>query len=230
MGTYTVAQAVRHARARIKNIPVSDIELIDADEVNSTIWRAYPWRWSLVAMTPIALTDGVQDYTFAPTNYFRLLRARIVRTDSTPDEYGDPLDIVNHLEADLQSQAYPSIRSVSYEGELGKLRLERAVSVPTNVTLQLQGEYQRQPTKITTVNDLWPFPDQYLNVAVAGLKWKFGEFAEDFRSGNSQKSSQGVSAWSGFQAAFYDAIEDMAAAEGFGAGDIIAPSEALFAE
>jgi hypothetical protein len=213
--TYTVGDAVRYCKLFIKNIPVVDVQLIAADIVNGMIWKAYPWRWSTVTLTPIALVDGTQDYSSAPSNYYRLLRARIARTDSTPDEYDDPLIIVNKLEPYLHKMAHQSIRNISYEGHLDKFRLESAVSVGSGVTLQLQGEYQKQPTKIASTGDTLPFPDQYFDAFNAGLLWKFYQFADDPRGGGMQKAKSGGASYAGAYGAFMDAIADMAASEGY---------------
>ncbi len=225
--SYTISEAVRIARLWVKNIPVNTIDITASDEILSKIWRYYPWRWSTVALTPIALVDGTQDYSSAPTNYFRLLRARIVRTDCTPDLYFEPLHIVNKLEPCLTKCACEGIQSIAYEGHLDKFRLEWAASVGTSVTYQLQGEYQKQPTRIADTSVALPFPDLYFDVFVAGLKWKFMEFADDARAGGSQTNGKGASGHGGARAEFEDALYMMACSEGYAAGDLIAPSESL---
>ena len=77
-----VSEATDYLRAFIKQIPVTSIQVIAADNVKSEIWKLCPWRWATVGMDPITLVDGQQDYDFAPSDYLRLVRARIVRTDS----------------------------------------------------------------------------------------------------------------------------------------------------
>ena len=229
--SYTVLDGIHHVRLFIKNIPVQDAQIISADKVNSKIWRAYPWRWSTETLTPIALVDSTQDYSGIPTDYFRLLRARIVRTDTSPNEVYEPLDILNKLEPHLWSVSPRLIKAISYEGHLSKFRIERAVQITSPTTYQIQGEYQFIPTKITNTSNTLPFPDQYFDVFVEGLKWEFYKFADDARAGTARwDETAGMFVCTGQAAEFYGALYDMAASEGYASGDTIAPQDPLMYE
>lgn len=225
--TYTVANATTYVRKFIKGVPVSDIEVTAADMINSIIWNAYPWRWTLTALTAIALVDGTQDYAWAPADYMRIVAARIARTDVTPDEY-DELKILRNLPPELTKAGFKTLSSIAYIGALSKLRLNFAAAVPTGATLEIQGEYQKQPTKITANSATFPFPDQYFPVFIEGYKWQLYLFADDPRAGNSQmdkKSGQAV--YTGQMGIFYDALMSMREAEEWGAGDAIFPDDPL---
>ena len=225
--TYTVSNAVTFTQAICVGVPVASIQMAAADMVNSTIWNAYPWRWAQKAMTPIALVDGTQDYTFAPTDYMRLVAARLVRTDVTPDEY-DELDVVRYLAPDLSSGGFQSgLRQIAYNSALTKLRLTSAAAVPAGTTFQIQGEYQYQPTKITNMGSLLPFPDQYFHVFCEGLLWMFFRIAKDSREGTASANGKGGVMYTGQMGVFYDALTAMIEAEETGAGDNIFPAEPI---
>ena len=228
--TYTVQDAVQYVRAFVKNIPVSDVQVIAADQVNAAIWRSYPWRWSMSALTAIPLVDATQDYGSAPTNYFRLVRARIVRTDTTPDQALEPLDIVNKIEPGFQVMTPYAITLVAYEGHVDKFRLSAPAQVGSTDTWELRGEYQKQPTKLGSTSAVFPFPDQYFEVVTTGLLWKFYDLVGDPRAGTAQANKRGGAAYTGMLGKFMDEIYSMASDEGYAAGDLIAPSESLMAE
>jgi len=226
--SYSVLDGIHHCRLSIKNMPVADVQIICADKINSRIHRSYPWRWSTSALTPISLVDSTQDYGSKPTDYFRLLRARIVRTDCTPDDVFEPLDILNKLEPKLRPVSPRMIKAISYEGHINKFRLERAVQVTSPNTFEIQAEYQTLVTTITNTSDPLPFPDQYFDVFVEGLKWEFFKFADDVRAGTARfDQTSGMFVCTGQAAEFYGALYDMAASEGYAAGDTIAPTEPL---
>ncbi len=232
MGTYSVQDAVQFARAYVKNIPIADVQLLAADMANSEIWKSYSWRWSMSELTAIPLVDATQDYApVAPiTDYFRLVRARIVRTDSTPNQVLDPLTVVNKLEPSYQVVSPHAITLVSYEGHLDKFRLDRPTQITTPNTWELRGEYQRQPLKLGTTSATFPFPDQYVRVGVSGLVWAFYDLVGDARAGTAQSNGRGGVAYTGMLGIFMDQIYAMACDEGYAAGDTVAPSESLMAE
>ncbi len=230
MTAYLVSDSLAYCRSFVKNIPATPVQVIAADEVNAMIWRAYPWRWSLAALTPIALVDGTQDYAIGATDLFRPINFRLVRTDATPDEQSPPLHIVSKLEPNLQTCDPSLIEAISYEGFLAKFRLERAVTFTSTVTWQIQGEYQTIPTKITATSAGFPFPDQYINVFNSGYLWKLAKFADDARAGGQQTDGKGRTAYTGFYGEFMAELWDMMGQEGYGFGDSLAPSESLMAE
>lgn len=224
--TYTVANAVTYTQAICVGIPVSTIQIAAADMVHSIMWNAYPWRWALKAMTPIALVDGTQDYTFAPTDYFRIVTARLVQTDTTPDVY-DELTIVRNLAPDLTKAGFRAgLNQISNNAALSKLRLNQAAAVSTGNTFEIQGEYQYQPTKITVTSATFPFPDQHFKVFCDGLLWQFYMLSKDDRAGTAQFTS-GAAVYTGQMGVFYDGLLTMREAEDWGAGDNIFPSEAI---
>ena len=224
--TYTVANAITYTQAICVGIPVSAIQVAAADMVNGIIWNAYPWRWAQKSMTGIPLVDGTQDYAFAPTDYFRLVQARLVQTDTTPDTFDD-LTVVRNLYPDLSKAAYRAgLRNIAYVPALSKLRLNQAAAVSGTQTFEIQGEYQYQPTLIAATSATLPFPDQYFMVFCNGLLWQFMMLSKDDRAGTAQYTKNGA-VYTGQMGIFFDALMTMREAEDWGAGDTIFPSDPL---
>ena len=181
--TYLVADALAVLAPLMKNVGgLTAITPQLCDMVSSEIWTAFPWRVSVtnIPTTSIPLVDGTQDYS-APTNIYRLTQIGIRRTDTTPDQYRE-LTVARTLSEDLDVRSWQSIRSACLQPSIGKLRLESAVSVPSGTTLEMGGEYQLNPTKITsTGDDLW-FEDQHLHVFIKGLLYWAYKLSDDARA------------------------------------------------
>lgn len=233
MSAYTPNDAIALVKDYVKGIPVSTTDSANlCDMVNSLIWNYYPWRWSIGNLT-ISLTDGTQDYTSVPADYFRLIRARIARTDTSPNQYNEVI-IRRSLAKELVVQGgMYSIEAVSFEPQLnsgaGGFRLSNAMSIASGSTYELQGEYQVKPTKIGSgqMATAFAFPDQYFPVFVYGIMWKLFVFSNDQRAGTVQMMRDGSRQYSGMIGMFYNTLQDMVGAEEFGAGDAYFPSDSL---
>lgn len=181
--TYHVSDAAAVLEPLLKNVGgLAAITPQLADMVSSEMWVSFPWRISVtnIPTGTIPLVDGQQDYS-APTNIYRPTQLGIRRTDTTPNQYRE-LTVSRDLSEDLDPKSWQAIRSACLQPSLGKLRLESAVNVPTGVTLELGGEYQMNPPKITsTTNDLW-FEDQHLHVFLRGLMYWAYRLADDNRA------------------------------------------------
>jgi hypothetical protein len=227
MAVYTVSDSVQFTQAICSNIPVDSIKVIAADSVNSIMWNCYPWRWAQKAMTAIPLVDGTQDYTFAPTDFMRLVAARLVQTSSTPDTY-DELTVVRNLAPDLGKSGFMGgLTQIATVPATSKLRLTCAAAVATGQTFEIQGEYQFQPAKITSTGASLAFPDQYFGVFNEGLLWMFYRLSKDSREGSAQANGKGGVVYTGQMGAFFDALMSMREAEDWGAGDNVFPSDPL---
>lgn len=212
--TYTFANAITIASKMVKGIPTSGIDATMCDIISTDMYRFRPWAWTMTNIAPgtVALTDGVQDFS-GPLNIYRFIRGRIVRTDTTPDQYLD-LTVRKTLTPDLTPRGYSAISCIANEESVGKLRLESAVQVPTGTTLEIQGEYQIVPTKITlTTQSLW-FPDEYITVLIEGLLYWYYKIADDPK-------------WSTQFKIYQDALLKMAVNEDFPATDQMFPDTPL---
>lgn len=212
--TYTWANALTVVSPYIKSISTSAIDATVCDQLNAYIWKAGIWRWSLASLTSasgvLSLVDGVQDYGIGTTTgagYYRLWRVRITRTDVSPWVARDK-DIAYGLVPCLDlTGSIDSIQAIGYEPVSSGLRLERAASVPSGTTYQIDGEYQFAPVKITSTATTIVFPDHYFSLAIEGLKWKYYELGDDPR-------------WQAQQTIFLQELEKMKADEDLGNGDM----------
>ncbi len=226
-GTYTVADAINYAKPMVANMPTSSVQIAAADFINSIIWNAYPWRWAVTPMTSILLVDGQQDYAFGPTDYMRMVAARLTRTDATPDQ-SSPLSLVRNLEPDLTPGSFRgSLSLLTFMESRGVLRLNQASYIASGTTIYIDGEYQYQPAAIISTSSLFPFPNQYFHVFCQGLLWQFFMLAKDERAGSMQGTKGGNAAYTGQMGIFYDALMSMREAEDWGAGDITFPADPL---
>ena len=200
-------------------MPTTSLDALTCDQVNRKMWVAAPWRWAIVPLTSISLSDTNQDFALSNTDLYRLIRARITRTDSTPDE-SHPLNVLEWLEPALNYvQGMYAIQACSMVATTTTVRLDTAISVPSGVTIQMDGEYQTVPTKITATSSTITFNDEYAETAIEGLKWAYMVLAKDPRAGGMAVNSKGDKTYSGQYAVFMASIEDMKQAEDFGNGE-----------
>lgn len=219
MAAYQWADAVAYTKPFVKNIPTAALDLPACDTLNAMIWRYWFWKWSMGSLTPIVAVDGTQDYTVANADFYRLWRARLTQTNVTPNVVIEK-DVVGFLSPNLVASGGPwSIQAVSYNDALSKIRLDAAASVPTGVTWQIDGDYQKKPTKLTTTATDIPFADLYFDVALEGLKWKYYQLADDPRAGTQTTDGKGNGGYTGQLGIFMGLLDGMARAEGKGYGD-----------
>lgn len=221
--TYAPADAVALCQSFIHGVPVTAVQANCCDMVNSLIWNYYPWGWSVASLTPITCSDGVQDYTPTNTNILRPLKMRIVRTDVTPNEFRELAALAN-LSPELSRKAgIDTMKAYGWFPSQSFFRFDVAVSVGTGQTIQLQGEYQKTPTKITDANLTTPFAfdDRYYDVFVEGLKWKLYQLTDDQRAGGLSAVKNGgfTKQYTGQYANFMYALNEMARTEDLSSGD-----------
>lgn len=219
--TYSPADAVALVKAFGHGIPLTAPQANLCDIVNSTVWIFFPWGWSIGTILPIPLLDGIQDYSPAETDILRPVRPRIVRTDTTPDEFRE-LDILDNLAPELTIKGgLDSIQAVGWRSDINKFRFDRAISISGTQTLQLQADYQRAPTKITDNNLTVPFsfPDHFYGTFVEGLKWKIYQLGDDPRAGNIVIDKRGTVQYTGQLGVFVDSLNVMARTEDLSQGD-----------
>ena len=215
----------------VKNIPISAIKTTVADLALSKTWRAYPWRWTRAALTAIPLVDGTQDYSIdaGDTTFWNLLSARITRTDTTPDKYNEFSGIVEKLPPELDSKiGFGSFRLISHDKTLNKLRLEAAADEPSGVTLQIDGEYQKSPTKLTATTGTLDAPDYYFDSYTDWVLYYLYKFTDDSRAGTIVVNGRGQRQYTGQLAVAQDSLSEAMKAEDRANGQaLIFPDEPL---
>lgn len=156
-------------------------------------------------------------------NILRPLKMRLARLDTNPPEYRE-LGALGNLAPELSRTAgIDSMGNVGWFASQNIFRLMNSPQVSAGQIIQLLGEYQTRPAKITNSNltTPFPFPDDYFNVLDAGLLWKSYQITDDPRAGGAQMSKNGstVEQYTGQLATFMNMLKEMARTEDLGAGD-----------
>lgn len=222
-GTYTPQSAIDLIKNFVHGIPLDAIAPNVCDLAHNTIWTYYPWSWAVSSLTAIQLTDGIQDYTPTNTDILRPLKIRMVRTDITPNEFED-LAILANLPPDISRKlGFRTIKNIGWFGSQSVFRLETAVNISPNTMLQLQGEYQKVPSKInqSTMTTVLPEPDYYFGVFVEAVKYYAMALSDDPRAGgiSVQKNGSVNKGYTGQFGMFMEALLNMARTEDLGNGD-----------
>jgi len=208
-GTYKWSDVCSTAQQLVHSIPVAPLQLYACDQVNAIIWKTFPWRWTLNSITPITLLNGVQDYASVPADFWKWVNPRITRTDVTPPQ-NQPLLPAKHIEIEVQRQGgVNTIHNVSYEPTNNCFRLDLAPQISGSLVLQLNGDYQQLPTKITGIGQVIAHPDSYFQVCLEGVLWMFYRLADDPRAGTISINRPGDKESAGQWGVFANALEDM---------------------
>jgi hypothetical protein len=225
--TYTVQDAWDLANKAVAGTPLSTVNIRIADMVSSTMWTPYPWYRAITTIADglIPLVDGYQDYS-SPPNIYRLTKASLVNTTSTPYDSRE-LDVLQNNDQNKVSVSPYAIRSIALQPGVGLLRLESAVYIAANTTWEIRGEYQINPTKLTSLTDQLWFDDQYFPVFVAGVTYWAMKYANDGRAGTVQYTQGGKPTYTGQLAEFYGMISDMKVADDYGGVDSIFPESCM---
>ena len=202
----------------------ADIDIVQM--VSSAMYRFYPWRFTLTNTPPgaIPLVDGQQDYP-APTDMYRPVRFSIWRTDITPNQVLD-YDVAKTLTVDLNPKSYNNVQAISYEPDLGVIRLDSAISAPSPSTFELRAQYQPFLNPILSLDQAPWFPDEYVQIAHDGILYKLWGLDEDPRAG-SASYSDGRASYSGQLAVFMGGLKAMASDEDAGSVDTIYPGDPI---
>ena len=156
-------------------------------------------------------------------NILRPLKMRIARLDTNPPEYRE-LAALGNLSPELSRTAgIDTMKAVGWFSSQSFFRFDTSPQVSQGQIIQLLGEYQTLPTKITNSNlsTPFPFPDEYFNVLDAGILWRVYQLLDDPRAGTSQTSKNGsmVVQYTGQMGVFMDTLREMARTEDLGSGD-----------
>lgn len=211
-----------------KNIPITANDALICDMVSAKMWNAWPWQERIqnIPAPGELLVHGQQDYS-TPVAIHKLIRARITRTDVTPD-VSWPLDVTEHLEPNLVNQSASSIRMISHEPDLGQLRLDSSIQVTSPAVYRLNGEYEIQHTKITATSQGCWFKDQFDEVAIKGLAyWGYRIGDETAKAGTSTTDGEGRVTYTGMLGEWMAGIEEMRRVEDFGALPQLFPDDSL---
>jgi hypothetical protein len=171
-----------------------------------------------IANSGLANSGGLGD-----PGILRPLKMRIARLDSNPPEYRE-LAALGNLGPDLTRTAgIDTMKAVGWFSSQNFFRFDVAPQVANGQIIQLLGEYQTYPTKVTpsTLTVAFPFPDEYFNVLEAGLLWRVYQLLDDPRAGGMQMSENGSSMkqYTGQLGTFMGMLKEMSRTEDLSAGD-----------
>ena len=156
-------------------------------------------------------------------NILRPLKMRIARLDTNPPEYRE-LAALGNLSPELSRTAgIDTMKAVGWFSSQNFFRFDVSPQVSTGSIIQLLGEYQTLPTRITATNMTtpFPFPDEYFNVLDAGVLWKVYQLLDDPRAGTMQVSHNGnqMNEYTGQLGVFTGMLKEMSRTEDLGSGD-----------
>lgn len=153
----------------------------------------------------------------------RPLKMRIVRLDSDPPEYRELAALANLSPEFSRTAGIDTMKAYGWFSSSNFIRFDVAPQVSPGQIIQLQGEFQQKPTKITNVNLGVPFsfPDHYFECFMEGVLWKLYQLTDDQRAGGIQVNRNGTQMriFTGQFGVFYDCLQQMARTEDLGAGD-----------
>ena len=203
--------------------------IMAADMTSSEMWIDYPWKDAIAntAKGSIPLIDSRQDYSANAPNISQLLKASLVRTDTTPHEHRD-LDVRDDLSVDLYPRSWYAIRAASLQQAVGQFRLEAAVNLPTGMQIEFRCDYKIEPQKVTNLGDSCWFTDKYASVAVEGMLYWAYKLADDARAGSVSTDASGhMVGYTGQMAAFRGALNRMKNAEDYGSTQGLFPDDIM---
>ena len=219
--TYTPRDGIDFVKQFVHSIPLEKVGSQICDITNSVIWRAFFWRWSITDFTAVTCTNGTQDYSSVlPSDFYRFHVLLLARTDLSPVEYRE-LDEKEYIGKDVSATgSIDDIRIFSILPETSGIRLGMATGITGTVNIEIQGEYQKQPTKITDANleTALPFPDQYFNVFTEGMLYYCYRNSDDPRAGSSTTDSQGRKVYTGQLGVFMESLGEMMQKEDMSGG------------
>jgi len=208
-GTYQWQDVMTTVKDLTHQIPTTVSQIYVCDKVNSIIWLYWPWAWTQNTIPPFTCVDGQQDYAIRPSDFHKMVAARLFRTDVTPFQ-AQPIKIFGHLEVELQRQgSINTIQGISYEPTVDKFRLDVPLQVSGTTVYQLSVDYQQLPTKVTALATTLAAYDKYFNVAVDGVLWGIYRLADDPRAGTVQINRAGDKQYTGQLGVFMTSLEEM---------------------
>jgi hypothetical protein len=227
--TYSWNDLVSVGSSYGKGIPLSKVNAQICDFVSQDMYQEYPWKQTITntAKGTIPLIDSQQDFPCSAPNIMRPLKAELWRTDTIPPTTRE-LSIVRDLGVDLYPRSYISISQVSLQQSFGKFRLNAAVNVPTGMMLELRVDYQIDPIKVVSLNQIIWFDDRFAVVALEGLLYWVYKLADDGRAGSATTDAYNrVTGYTGQLGTYKSALGRMKASEDFGFTDSVFPSDAM---
>ena len=145
---------------------------------------------------------------------------------NSPAFFFYPLDVVKTLDNNLYPSTAQKITQITQIGNSGVWRLSRATYVPADQPFELFGQYQPFSPKIEDLGKLLWMPENYSNLAEAGILYYLYQANNDPRAGAASFQS-GRMVYSGQLAVWMGEIESAAEEEREGSVDTFSPEDSL---
>lgn len=213
--TIPAIDAIDYAQRYIKNVPLLPVQTKLVNEVNTIMWLAAPWRWTLGSLPTFTLVANQQDYTINyPADFLYAVDGSVIISNGDGDERD--LRVVPTLPTAVGYVG--QVNRISYPAAAGAVGgTVRVAPKPAQVqgTQTVLGLYKKSPTLFTNhtvYTTAMPFGDEWYHVYQSGILWKAYQYADDGRAGDA--STQGdQTRYNGARAQFEANLQDMMARE-----------------
>lgn len=226
------------------NVPANVLDFSGPQVANLAIrkvWSRYPWRAFVLDFRPFFLIPLEQDYgppfNIVPADFDSFVNANLVTLPSGGNALRyQPMQVKKFLET-TSKRGVPDCISFHVgrpgraedTGQSGQFRLHpRPSESMTCPKWFVEGRYKRTPSRITNtdIDSPIPFDDKYETQMYDVFLWAGKKLAG--HDVGATVTQNGVAQHSGATAAMMAAIDEMAAIEGFAAGDnTVAPEAPL---
>lgn len=215
---YTPSTAVAFAKSFIKKMALDTasnptVAYQVADLVNSLMWFAAPFYWTLGQLGNVTLTASAQDYATPqqPSDFLYLHRCFV--TDGTNQNWVTPVSQLPTT--DVQVGNPSQVAYITTSGANIGVRFWPKPAAAEARTAVLQ--YKRSPGIISSANfatsSAFAWPDIYYPVYQEGVLWQAFRWADDQRAGGATVDEAGKTQYTGTLGSFMALLWEMRRAE-----------------
>jgi hypothetical protein len=218
--TKQVSDAITRAQNEFKGITLATVDSLDfANEIYQMMGLATYWDWLLTAGTAFGTVKDQQDYVNVPVDFRRMAdNMAWVNDDSSTYNPMLPLAVRETLP---KSTTRGTPRAIAAQNPTTfRLFPVPIVTRSTPGQWNINFEYWKMPKRLSSLVDLFEFPDQYFEIYLAGFIARVGDFVHDERAGqwlgrNPQNAQfAGTGMWGKFAGLLNNAVREEEMASG----------------
>ena len=215
---YSPSAAIAYSKSFIKKMSLDTSSNANvcyqiADQVNSIMWFAAPFYWTLGQLTSTVgnpvLTASAQDYgVTAPSDFLYL--AKCYLTDGTNLNWLTP--VAQLPSTGVQAGNPSQVAYLTTSAAVVRFWPKPAVGEARSAVLQ----YKRSPSLVSSGNfasAMFAFPDVYYPVYQAGVQHYAYHWADDQRAGTATVDENGKTTYTGALGQFMSLLWEMRRAE-----------------
>lgn len=213
--TATPQDAIDYATSFVKDMPLDQVAPAIVQDVSNEIWGAAPWWWTIGTLSPITLTDGLQNHTVVspPTDFNRFERCYINNTKTQRSVVAVSLVPPNPTLTGLPNfVAYMDSDQSTTPAEIWFEKLFQSGGLVWKFWAWYKKTAPLLATALSTPGALL-MPDDYFYVFREGVLYYALKWATDARAGGAQVevggNGQRTIAYSGQLGVYRAAIEEM---------------------